>query len=423
MSSRVRTALLVFTALGLIASTYGLYVHYRLQSDPTYVSVCEVSESVSCQQVLTSEYGKVFGVPVAAGGAIWSLLAFMLAAVGLKNPKSETASRVSGYLFILATIGLASVFYFAYISFFVLKTACPICLTMYASVIGTFLISATSAGPIGALPSRLGRDLATVAQTPIAATLAVVWLAVSAGLVFAFPKPPQATPTSASGASSAPAVPAAETLSPEQRTEWEAWLDAQPRAPEAMPTGATKVLVLKFNDYQCPSCRLAWVLYKDIIAKYEKAHPGVFVFENRDFPLETECGAFSNPHAAACEAAAAVRMAREKNRDKELEAALFEQQSPSMTRDDVEVRAAAGGPDQQRRFRREVCQDAGGGPRRRPAWAEAWCQGTPTFFLNGIKLPQPPAGLLRCRHRLGCAPVCHSFLEGSKDGGRTVRET
>ena len=73
MSSRVRTALLVFTALGFLASTYGLYVHYRLQSDPTYVSVCEVNESVSCQQVLTSEYGSMFGVPVAAGGAIWSL--------------------------------------------------------------------------------------------------------------------------------------------------------------------------------------------------------------------------------------------------------------------------------------------------------------------------------------------------------------
>jgi protein-disulfide isomerase len=337
--------------------------------------------------VLTSEYGKVFGVPVAAGGAIWSLLAFMLAAVGLKNPKSETASRVSGYLFILATIGLASVFYFAYISFFVLKTACPICLTMYASVIGTFLISATSAGPIGALPSRLGRDLATVAQTPIAATLAVVWLAVSAGLVFAFPKPPQATPTSASGASSTPAVPA-ETLSPEQRSEWEAWLDAQPRAPEAMPTGATKVLVLKFNDYQCPSCRLAWVLYKDIIAKYEKAHPGVFVFENKDFPLETECGAFSIPHAAACEAAAAVRMAREKNRDKELEAALFEKQSPSMTRDDVvsalQQVAQISSADFDAKYAKTleaVRVDVQLGQK-------LGVQGTPTFYLNGIKLPQ-----------------------------------
>jgi uncharacterized membrane protein len=386
MSSRVRTALLVFTALGLIASTYGLYVHYRLQSDPTYVSACEVNESVSCQQVLSSEYGSVFGVPVAAGGAIWSLLAFMLAAFGLKDPKSDTASRVSGYLFVLATLGLASVFYFGYISFFVLKTACPICLTMYVSVIGTFLIAATSAGPIGALPGRIGRDLATVAQTPIAATLAVVWLAVSAGLIFGFPKPPQATQTSASGSSAAPPVPA-ETLSAEQRMEWEAWLDAQPRAPEAMPTGATKVLVLKFNDYQCPSCRLAWVLYKDIIAKYEKAHPGVFVFENKDFPLETECGAFSIPHAAACEAAAAVRMAREKNRDKELEAALFEKQSPSMTRDEVVTALQQVAQISSADFDAKYAKTLEAVRVDVQLGQKLGVQGTPTFYLNGIKLP------------------------------------
>src|SRR5262245_1110051 len=101
MSSRVRTALLIFTALGLIGSTYGLYGHYRLQSDPTYISACEVNESVSCQQVLTSEYGSVAGVPVAAGGAIWALLVFMLGAFGLKEPKSEAASRVAGYIFLL----------------------------------------------------------------------------------------------------------------------------------------------------------------------------------------------------------------------------------------------------------------------------------------------------------------------------------
>ena len=386
MSSRVRTALLVFTALGLLASTYGLYVHYRLQSDPTYISACEVNESVSCQQVLTSQYGSVFGVPVAAGGAIWALLAFMLTAFGMKDPKSETASRVSGYLFVLATLGLASVFYFAYISFFVLKTACPICLTMYVSVIATFLISASSAGPIGALPSRLGGDLATVAQTPIPATLAVVWLAVSAGLVFGFPKPPQATQTASSGSSTEPAVPV-ESLTPEQRTEWEAWLDAQPRAPEAQPTGSTKVLVLKFNDYQCPSCRLAWVLYKDIIAKYEKAHPGVFLFQNRDYPLETECGAGNAGHVASCEAAAAVRMAREKNRDKELEAALFEKQSPSMTKEDV-VAAL-----------QQVAQissadfDAKYGKTLESVRADVQLgqklgiTGTPTFFVNGIRLP------------------------------------
>ena len=385
MTSRVRTALLVLTALGLIASTWALYVHYRLQSDPTYVSVCEVNESVSCQQVLTSQYGSVLGVPVAAGGAIWALLVFMLAAFGLKEPKSETASRVAGYIFVLSTLGLASVFYFGYVSFFVLKAACLLCMAMYVSVIGTFLVSANSAGPIGALPSRLGRDIAVLFRNPTAATLAVVWLAVSAGLILGFPKAPQATQATA-GSSSAPPAPV-ESLTPEQRTEWEAWLDAQPRKPEAMPTGATKVLVLKFNDYQCPSCRLAWILYKDIIAKYEKASPGVFMFENRDYPLETECGAGNAGHAAACEAAAAVRMAREKSRDKDLEATLFERQSPTMTRDDVVSALQQVAQISKADFDSKYAKTLEAVRVDVQLGQKLGITGTPTFFLNGIQLP------------------------------------
>jgi uncharacterized membrane protein len=385
MSSRVRTTLLVFTALGLIASVWALYVHYRLQSDPTYVSVCEVNQSVSCQQVLTSQYGSVAGVPVAAGGAIWALLVFMLAAFGLKEPKSETASRVGGYIFVLATLGLASVFYFGYISFFVLKTACLLCMAMYVSVIGTFLVSATSAGPIGALPSRLGRDFATVLRSPLPATLAAVWLAASAGLVFFFPKPPQVTASTGASAD-APAVPI-ESLTPEQRTEWEAWLDAQPRVPEAMPTGSTKVLVLKFNDYQCPSCRLAFVLYKDILAKYEKAHPGVFVSENRDFPLELECGVYNAGHGASCELAAAVRMAREKNRDKELEAAVFERQSPTMTRDDVVSALQQVAQISRADFDAKYAKTLESVRADVQLGQKLGIKGTPTFYLNGIQLP------------------------------------
>jgi uncharacterized membrane protein/protein-disulfide isomerase len=386
MSSRVRTALLVFTALGLLASTYGLYVHYRLQSDPTYISACEVNESVSCQQVLTSEYGSVAGVPVAAGGAIWSLLVFMLAAFGLKDLKSETASRVAGYIFVLATLGLASVFYFGYISFFVLKAACLICMTMYVSVIGTFLVSASSAGPIGALPSRLGNDIVALFKSPVAATLAVVWVAVSAGVVFAFPKPPQATASNSAASEAVAAVPA-ETLTAEQRAEWDAWLDAQTRAPEAAPTGSTKVLLLKFNDYQCPSCRQAWVLYKDIIAKYEKAHPGVFHFENRDYPLETECGAGNAGHVVACEAAAAVRMAREKSRDKELEATLFERQSMSMTRDDVVSALQEVAQISKADFDAKYAKTLESIKVDVQLGQKLGVQGTPTFFLNGIRLP------------------------------------
>jgi protein-disulfide isomerase len=127
------------------------------------------------------------------------------------------------------------------------------------------------------------------------------------------------------------------------------------------------------------------VLYKDIIAKYEAAYPGVFRSENRDYPLETECGA-GGVHGAACEAAVAVRLAKEKNLDKQLEAVLFERQSMSMTRDDVKAAL------------REVTKITDAEfDSRYAATIEAIKQdvalgqkvnvtGTPTFFLNGIRL-------------------------------------
>jgi uncharacterized membrane protein/protein-disulfide isomerase len=384
MTARARYALIAFSALALIASSAALYVHYRLLTDPTYSSFCDVNEAVSCTQVFQSEYGSMFGVPVAAGGAIWSLLVLLLS-WGLRTAKADMAPRVAGYIFVLSTLGLATVFYFGYVSFFILKSACPLCITMYVGVIGTVLVSASVAGPMTSLPSRLGEDIAALFKSPAAATLAAVWAVVTVGLLVAFPKEPTFTQTASDGSTQS-SVPV-ETLSPEQRAEWEAWLDAQPRKPEALPTGATKVLVLKFNDYQCPSCRMAWILYKDIIAKYEKSSPGVFVFENRDYPLETECGAGNAGHVAACEAAAAVRMARGKNKDKDLETALFEQQSPSMTRDEVKATLEKVAQISSTEFDAQYPKMLESIRSDVQLGQKLGVTGTPTFFLNGIQLP------------------------------------
>jgi uncharacterized membrane protein/protein-disulfide isomerase len=384
MSSRSRYALIVLSVLGLAASIAALYVHYRLITQPGYISFCDVNETVSCQQVFQSEYGTVAGVPVAAGGAIWSALVLMLSAWGMRKPESDGASRTAGYVFLLSTVGLAAVFYFAYASFFVLRQACPLCLAMYVSVIGIFLVSAGAAGPLRALASGMTNDLSGLRGT--AALLALIWVVGSAGLVLAFPKDQGAVQgTSATQAAAAvPAVPV-ETLSPEQLNELHAWIDRQPTVPETMPQGNVKVRLIKFNDYQCPSCRQAHVLYKDIIARYEAAYPGVFQYESRDFPLETECGA-GGVHGAACEAAVAVRLAKEKNLDKKLEDVLFDRQSASMTRDDVKATL------------KEVTQIGDSEfDSRYPNLLEAvrrdvelgqkvGVSGTPTFFINGIKL-------------------------------------
>jgi uncharacterized membrane protein/protein-disulfide isomerase len=382
MSSRARYALIVLSALGLVASCAALYVHYRLITDPSYSSFCDVSETVSCQQVFRSQYGTIAGIPVAAGGAIWSALVLMLSWWGMRTPKSDAASRAAGYTFLLSTIGLAAVFYLAYASFFVLHHVCPLCLTMYVSVVGVFFVSAGTAGPLGALMSGVGKDVGGLRSSPTAIALTLIWLVASTALVLTFPH--EQPVSAAAQESSTPAAPI-ETLTPEQLVELHAWLDRQPRVPEAMPTRDAKVLLMKFNDYQCPSCRQTYVLYKDIIAKYEKAHPGVFRYETRDFPLESECGA-GGSHPVACEAAVAVRLAREKHLDKQLEATLFERQSFSMTRD--EVKAALKevtnipGSEYDARYAKvleDVRSDSQLGQK-------LGVSGTPTFFLNGIKL-------------------------------------
>ena len=128
---------------------------------------------------------------------------------------------------------------------------------------------------------------------------------------------------------------------------------------------------------------MTYMAYHDIIAKYEASHPGAFRFETRDFPLESECG-FGGIHGSACEAAVAVRLARAKNKGAELEAWLFERQE-SMSRDLVKEGLAADRPGDQlrrgsiRKLLEQVRADARLGQ-------QLGVQGTPTFFVNGIRV-------------------------------------
>jgi uncharacterized membrane protein len=384
MTSRVRYGLFALAALGLVASGYALYVHYQLLTDPAYSSFCDVNETVSCVQVFQSQYGSIGGVPVAAAGAIWSALVLLLTAWGGTERQTKQGSRAAGYVFVLATIGLASVFYLGYASFFVLGQACPVCMTMYVSVIGTFLLSAGAASPVAALWSGLGEDLRGLRQSVTAVALAAVWLVASLVLVLGFPRE-EVVSAAEAAQPAAPAQPA-ETLAPDQLAELHAWVDAQPREAAAMPSSEGQVLLLKFNDYQCPSCRQAWNLYQGIIAQYEAQYPNAFVYQSRDYPLDPECGA-GGAHGAACEAAVAVRLAAERDLKTEMEVALFDRQSATMTRADVkawadEVAGVDGDVFDARydEVLSEVRADAQFGQ-------TLGVTGTPTFFLNGIRLP------------------------------------
>ncbi len=105
-------------------------------------------------------------------------------------------------------------------------------------------------------------------------------------------------------------------------------------------------------------------------------------FVSVDYPLESECNT-GGIHGAACEAAAAVRMARAKNRAEAMEEWLFDNQ-PQLTRDIVEegVREVAQVTDFDEQYPKMlelVRADAQMGQKLQ-------IQGTPTFFINGIRI-------------------------------------
>jgi uncharacterized membrane protein len=401
MKTHARLLIIVLASLGLAASVASLYVHYQMLADPLYTSFCDVNETVSCEAVMTSQYGSVFGVPVAAGGAIWSALILLLAIFGMRSspvaapavpgrvagvpgrvavPPStqwDTTGRVAGYIFILSTVALAGVLYLAYASFFILGQMCPLCIAMYVAVIGLFIVSGAAATELAALPSRVGGDISRAVSSPLAATIGLIWVVGAVSLVAFFPR--EETPAEAVAA---PAAMPTETLAEDEIAQFAAWLDAQPREDLGLPAGGARVVVAKFNDYQCPACRQAYLAYRGIEEKYEKEFPGQVAFVNVDYPLEAECNQ-GGIHSAACEAAVAVRLARAKDRGEEMEAWLFSNQD-TLTRDTVKsaLTDVAQVSDFDARYNEVLAQvraDAQLGQKLQ-------ITGTPTFFINGIRI-------------------------------------
>ena len=89
-------------------------------------------------------------------------------------------------------------------------------------------------------------------------------------------------------------------------------MTSTPRVPLAISDDGAKVLIVKFNDYQCPACGQSYLEYKPILAKYAASNPGAVKVVMKDYPLNADCNASMRTtlHPAACDAAVAVRLAR-----------------------------------------------------------------------------------------------------------------
>jgi len=348
------------------------YVHYRLLTDPSYTSFCDVNASLNCTQAYLSRFGSLWGAPVALWGVLYfvTVLFLVLAA----RPRSTAREAIPGYIFLISTIGLAIVLYLAWASFFQLHTVCLFCATTYIAVIAIFILSGGALTiPVAALPGRVGADVRSLGSSP-GALAAVLLLVAGIGAAIAwFPRESAAVTTEAA------AFP---PLTDQQRADTEKWWAVQPKVDLPIPNNGAKVLVVKFSDYMCPACRQTYEFYKPVLGKYLAGGEVRYVVKH--YPLEAECNPSApNNHYASCEAAAAVILAKPKGTAEKLEQWIFTNQI-GLTPDAVKRAAKdiGGIQDFEAQYPtalQEVKADANLG-------ATLKVSQTPTFYINGRKL-------------------------------------
>jgi uncharacterized membrane protein/protein-disulfide isomerase len=385
LSSRAWIVLLLAALVGLAASASATWVHYRLLSEPGYSSFCDFGTTFNCSQVYLSRFGVVRGMPIAIAGSIWFGFVLLLTLWGRRGP-AHFREGAASYLFVLATVGLAVILYLGYASFFVLRAVCILCLTTYAAVIGVFVVSgAASSVPMKTLPRRLLVDLRAIVTSPIALLAALVFLAGAASVVAWFPREAAlavASPGSVAARDTGQAAPPAQVQpSASQQSEFERWYGSQPRVNLPVSADGARVLIVKFNDYQCPACGQSYEWYKPILAKYQAERPGQVRFVSMDFPLHPACNAAVTRavHLASCEAAVAVRLAREHGKAEAMEQWLYTNQSATPELIKTAARDVGGVADFDARFAgllQLVKTDAALGGLNS-------VRSTPTFFING----------------------------------------
>jgi protein-disulfide isomerase/uncharacterized membrane protein len=366
--------LAAISAIGVALGAVSTWVHHRITSSGgAYTSFCNVNDTVNCDEVVTSPYGMLLGLPV----SVWAIGFYVVLfgfALRAALPASPERDRARADAFGWAVAGALFSAYLATISIVILKTICPLCVGLYAVSAFSLVIAWAQATPLREAVTRLLERWRAIRRRPALATAvagaAVAVLALSSWL----------------GAQT--------RLTREQifrsNPQFYDWYTNQPivnvpvgggysQGPENAP-----IQLVEFSDFECPHCAQAYVALKDLLPRY---HDEVR-FTYHHFPLSSDCNPTmkSRGHEHACRAAIAADCAAQGGRFPPFSNLLFANQGAL---DDASLRGYA----------KQVGLDLGAfdacmaspAPKDRIAAdvrlaEKLGVQSTPTFFINDRRI-------------------------------------
>lgn len=123
----------ILCLIGISLSLYAFYVETRKSHDPTYQAACDLGTRMSCSRVLTSRWGRGFGLLPTDSifnlpDSLFGLMYYCFSLVLNRSNRSERIARLRVILSILTNLGSV---YLSYILYFILQDICFVCCGMY----------------------------------------------------------------------------------------------------------------------------------------------------------------------------------------------------------------------------------------------------------------------------------------------------
>jgi protein-disulfide isomerase/uncharacterized membrane protein len=290
-----RPLLLLTTLAGVCNGIWMLILHIQYEK---LGGVCSVSETISCEVLTYKQYSEWLGVPSPVYALFTYIVLFILAFRGWKNIGAKRV-REDAFAFLLSNVALLAGIVMASISFFVLKKLCVYCFIYYIIIFATWLLAKSIAGSHGEKACvSLKREVSTFYKSQWFWLTGIAFTCVIAFSHFAFIK--------------------TSTLS-------EATITIKGDEMKTSGNPNSKVTMTIFSDFQCPACKHAAGVLKELEStEYASKIRVTYKF----FPLDPSCnkGAPYGQHLMACDAAKAAVCAGQQQKFWRFHDKLFENQ-------------------------------------------------------------------------------------------------
>ena len=363
----VAMILLAVVGAAINVESTEVYMNLRIAPDE-FVSSCNISERVNCEEVEKSDWAALAGVPT----ALWAVIGFgVIGGLALVGLFSRRRRRERGFLFLLSLFCLGLGLFLIYLMAFDIGSWCTLCLATDAVNVGLLIMVLFACRVDGRSPVRaVADDLRWVLKSPLVLTAHLAFgglmIAAAFGVTAWLVNPP------IEAAMLAQAQEVVDSLSLDG-IDRDAILLEKQRNPGVDPNGHVwagaaipsegcahadecacedgaaprrkntvmgeddqghqwigapdPVLVIhEFTDYECPHCRSAHMRLRRLLSKY----PGQIRLIHRHFPLDAKCNEMLGGrefHRRACELSRIAYCAGEQGRFWEMNDLLFQRQA------------------------------------------------------------------------------------------------